>query len=46
MKTVFKVIPIFVILILFVKINLAQTNPQDEIQAYKINKSVKLDGNL
>jgi len=46
MKSVIKVIPIFVILILFVKINNAQTNSQDEIKAYKINQSIKLDGNL
>ncbi len=46
MKRVIRVISIFSILILVVKINNAQPNPLDKIHAFRINKSIKLDGNL
>ena len=46
MKRIIRVISIFSILILVVKINNAQPNPLDKIHAFRINKSIKLDGNL
>ncbi len=46
MNRVIRVILIIVILILFAEINNAQANSRNEIQAQKINYSIKLDGNL
>jgi len=46
MEKLIRVILIFTILILFVESNNAQTSSPDEIHAYKIDQSIKLDGNL
>ena len=46
MKKLLKVFLIFSVLILFNETNNAQTSSPDKIRAYKINQTIKLDGNL